>query len=38
MGYTWQQSLAIMLVEGIVFLLITFLNVREALPAFITML
>lgn len=38
MGYTWQQSLAIMLVESIVFLLITFLNVREALPAFITML
>lgn len=31
MGYTWQQSLAIMLVEGIVFLLITFLNVREAI-------
>lgn len=31
MGYTWQQSLAIMLVEGIVFLLITFLNIREAI-------
>lgn len=31
MGYTWQQSLAIMLVEGIIFLLITFLNVREAI-------
>lgn len=31
MGYTWQQSLAIMLVEGIVFLLITFFNVREAI-------
>ncbi len=30
-GYTWQQSLAIMLVEGIVFLLITFLNIREAI-------
>jgi AGZA family xanthine/uracil permease-like MFS transporter len=29
MHYTWQQSLAIMLVEGIIFLLITFLNVRE---------
>jgi AGZA family xanthine/uracil permease-like MFS transporter len=29
MGYTWQQSLAIMLVEGIVFILITFFNVRE---------
>ena len=31
MGYSWQQSLAIMLVEGIIFLLITFLNVREAI-------
>lgn len=31
MGYSWQQSLAIMLIEGIVFLLITFLNVREAI-------
>lgn len=31
MGYTWQQSLAIMLVEGIVFLLITFFNIREAI-------
>lgn len=31
MGYTWQQSLAIMLMEGIVFLLITFINVREAI-------
>lgn len=29
MGYTWQQSLAIMLVEGLLFLLITFFNVRE---------
>lgn len=29
MHYTWQQSLAIMLVEGIIFLLITFFNVRE---------
>ena len=29
MHYTWQQSLAIMLAEGIVFLLITFLNIRE---------
>lgn len=25
MGYTWQQSLAIMLVEGVVFIIITFL-------------
>lgn len=30
-GYSWQQSLAIMLIEGIVFLLITFINVREAI-------
>ncbi len=29
MGYTWQQALAISLVEGIVFILITFLNIRE---------
>lgn len=31
MGYSWQQSLAIMLIEGIVFLLITFINIREAI-------
>ena len=31
MDYSWQQSLAIMLIEGIVFLLITFINVREAI-------
>lgn len=31
MDYSWQQSLAIMLIEGIVFLLITFTNVREAI-------
>ena len=29
MGYTWQQSLAIMLVEGVVFIIITFFNIRE---------
>lgn len=29
MGYSWQQSLAIMVVEGVVFLIITFFNVRE---------
>ena len=29
MGYSWQQALAIMLIEGVVFLLITFLNIRE---------
>ena len=36
MGYSWQQSLAIMLIEGIVFLLITFINVREAILNAIT--
>lgn len=29
MGYTWEQSLAIMLIEGVVFILITFFNIRE---------
>ena len=29
MGYSWREALAIMLAEGIIFLLITFLNVRE---------
>ena len=29
MGFTWQQSLAALLVEGLLFLLITFFNVRE---------
>lgn len=29
MGYSWEQSLAIMLIEGLVFLLITFFSVRE---------
>lgn len=29
MGLTWQQSLAALLVEGIIFLLITFFNIRE---------
>lgn len=29
MGYTWQQSLAIMFVEGLLFIGITFFNVRE---------
>lgn len=33
MGYSWEQSLAIMLVEGVLFLLITFLNVREHILA-----
>lgn len=31
MQYTWQQSLAIMLIEGLIFLIITFFNVREAI-------
>lgn len=29
MGLPWQQSLAILLIEGVIFLLITFLNVRD---------
>lgn len=29
MGYSWREALAIMLAEGLIFLLITFLNVRE---------
>lgn len=29
MGYTWQESLAIMFVEGLLFIGITFFNVRE---------
>jgi adenine/guanine/hypoxanthine permease len=29
MGLSWQQSLAAMLVEGIIFLVITFFNIRE---------
>lgn len=29
MGYSWEQALVIMLIEGLVFLLITFFNVRE---------
>lgn len=29
MGYSWEQALAIMLIEGLVFLLITLFNVRE---------
>ena len=29
MGYSWQQSLAIMLIEGVLFIAITFFNVRE---------
>ncbi|MGI6232414.1 MAG: NCS2 family permease [Prevotella sp.] len=29
MGYTWREALAIMLVEGVLFILITFFNIRE---------
>ena len=29
LGYSWQHSLAIMLIEGVVFIIITFFNVRE---------
>lgn len=29
MGLTWQQALAVMLIEGIIFILITFLNIRD---------
>ncbi len=29
MGLTWQQALAVLLVEGVIFLLITFLNIRD---------
>lgn len=31
MGYTWQEALAAVLVEGIVFILLTFFRVREAI-------
>jgi AGZA family xanthine/uracil permease-like MFS transporter len=29
MGFSWEQALAAMLIEGIIFILITFFNVRE---------
>lgn len=29
MGYSWQNSLAILLIEGVIFMLITLFNVRE---------
>ena len=29
MGLTWQQSLAVLLIEGIIFLAITFFNIRD---------
>jgi AGZA family xanthine/uracil permease-like MFS transporter len=31
MGYTWQFALTAVLLEGIIFILLTFLNVREAI-------
>lgn len=31
MGYTWQQALAAVFVEGVIFILLTFLRVREAI-------
>jgi len=31
MGYTWQFALTAVLIEGIIFILLTFLNVREAI-------
>ncbi len=31
MGYTWQQALAAVLLEGLVFILLTFFKVREAI-------
>ncbi len=31
MGYTWQQALTVVLVEGIVFILLTIFKVREAI-------
>ena len=29
MGYSWQQALAILLIEGLIFIIITFFNIRE---------
>ena len=29
MGYTWQTAMTAMFVEGVIFILITFLNIRE---------
>lgn len=29
MGYSWQEALAALLIEGVIFILITFLNIRE---------
>ncbi len=31
MGYTWQMALAAVFIEGIIFIILTFLNVREAI-------
>ena len=37
LGYTWQQALAISLIEGVIFLLITFIHVRYAISVGIGM-
>ena len=29
MGLSWQQALAVLLIEGVIFILITFLNIRD---------
>lgn len=31
MGLTWQQSLAVLLIEGVLFIIITFMNIREVI-------
>ncbi len=31
MGYSWQTAMTAMFVEGVIFILITFLNVREVI-------
>ena len=31
MGYTWQMALAAVFIEGIIFIILTFLNIREAI-------
>ena len=31
MGYTWQMALAAVFIEGLIFIILTFLNIREAI-------
>ena len=31
MGYTWQQALGVVLIEGVIFIILTFFKVREAI-------